>query len=1694
MGIGSSAGGVEALRELLPALPAGDVAYVVAQHMSPQHPSLLLQVLGRETSLPVREIGDSTPLVAGEVFLAPPNRDVRLRGAVLTSAQAEPRISPQPSIDALLTSIAAEAGPAAIGVVLSGTGSDGVAGMRAVRAAGGRTFAQDPSSARYRDMPGACIDAGVVDVAADPVGIGAAIGAVLSGQRLPETVGRFSGDLDLAELAAETRRVTAWDIASYKDGTLGRQLAKRIAKLGLGTTAEYVTYVRETPAELETLRDSMLITVTGFLRDRKSFDALADALRPVVAAKSSGQPLRAWVAGCATGEEAYSVAMLLAETAREQEVDTPVKVFATDISDAAMETARRGTYPVSALAEVPEEWRRRYFTVTGDLAQVDKRLREMLVIARQDVTRDPPLVRMDLVSCRNLLIYLIPDVQDQVLANLHAALAPQGLLFLGRSESIPADTPLFATVDAASRVFQTKPGSTIATYTGLPRTPILTHPVRRPAGGRSSRDRVRDRLRDTLLGQYGPATVLVDPDGIPVHTVGDVRRFLAMPDADGDMTLAGMVVPELRTEVGSLLARVRRSDATPVGHTVVLRDAEGRAETWQLRAQALAEADEDDPYVALSFVAAPSTRDVHDRVPPVVAESTGADDVTDLLLRVKELELELAGSREHLQAVVEELESSNEELQSMNEELQASGEELQATNEELETTNEELQATNEELTTVNETLEVRTAELSESNIVLTNIQSSVHTAILLVDRDQRVLRFSPLAVKAFGLVASDIGTRLSRLPTNLDLDALPSILDTVMATREGEVREVSSTSATYLLQVMPYEEGGSVTGAVIALSDITELANARAELSVRDEEYRMIAETVPHTVYRASIDGDSLGYVSDTVSDVFGVTAEEVQADPGLLRSLVHPDDLAAVTRATAGGGGTDSPLDYRVVRPDGETRTVRELSHLVLDAHGLPRYRVGTILDITDLARARDVAERERRRAETTFSSGGTPMLTLTAAGVITRVNPLVHDLLRVDDEGVVGTPLTSWIEPAEVPETVRRLSEVAGGADPVTARTHYVARDGSLLTVDQTIAFVGLPEEGSDPGSATLLVSLRDVTAAEQATAMAAGHLAQLEAVFAGSSAAMSITSRDGHILRPNDALCELFGYPREELTGMHFAQLTLADDLPEETKLFGELLRGDRDRYSLVKRCITKSGEVIWGRLTVRSAPPLQPGAEPVLMATILDVTQERHREQAALRIAQTDPLTGLLNRTIVFDRLRQAIHRAHRSGEHISVLFIDLDDFKLVNDRLGHEAGDAVLTAVAERLRAATRESDSVARLGGDEYLVIAPHDLHEPPHEGGRLAQELLSVMSDPIRLTRASADPTAGADASGGVEVQAADEGTAVALRALESVSEGIDLGFAPALAVTASIGVAHYPSDGEGADELVNRADLAMYSAKGRGGDQVVFYSDRLQHTARLRAEQRADLSRALELGEIVPHYQPVVDARTGRPVELEALARWHHPERGVLPPSDFLALAEDFHRLDEMTLQLLRQAVADLPALRRRWPDLTVSVNLAPGQLTHPQFLDEVVRCLGPDLRGWTVEVTEAAAFSRDGVVLRSLERLREAGAAVALDDFGSGYSSLGQLRTFPFDELKLDRSFVCEPPESSHCALVQAMVTMSRALGAVTVAEGVETSAQARALTDLGVDRLQGFLFSPPLAQPDVLAWLNDERWGPDLPQDG
>ncbi len=820
--LGASAGGLEALTEFLAGVvPGQGVVYVIAQHLAPTHPSLLVELLAPASRLPVRLAEDGDVLAPDLVFVVPPDRDVALTPQTLSVTKPAERFTPRPSIDRLFETAAQTWGDAVTAIVLSGTGSDGADGLRAVHAAGGLTMVQSPDGARFAGMPTAALATGVVDVVA-PAG---ELGARSSSLDLRDLSGEWRGgsapDADmLAAVTAQLRRSVGTDFSGYKERTLARQVQRRMAVTGAATLDDYFAILAQDKDEAQHLASNLLVTVTSFFRDPEAFAALRAVLRPVLESVPMGERIRVWVPGCATGEEVYSLAMLVSDLLGHPEaLADRLKVFGTDLDEASLAVARRARYPESAGQSIPVGYRER-FTVEQDGGFViSESLRACTVFARHDVAEDPPFPRIDLLSCRNTLIYFTEPLQRRVIANFGYSLRPGGLLFLGRTETLDRGTRGFTGVDAQWRIFGRteedveRPSYATTRSPGAYSRPVGKDqrvPVLMPAPTES-----HDELLEALVRSTGRVFMVVDENLDLVEVVGDVAPFCRVPEGRVTTSVMSLLRPELQEEARALLLLARTQGSVVVGTPETLLDPEV---TVQLEVRPLPVGNRELQVLAFEIDrgAEPVTR-------------VERDIANDTLIR--QLETQLLDSQRTLRRSLSDLQATNEELEASSEELQAASEELQAANEELESSNEELQATNEELGTLNQELRSRAEQLARLNEVLENVQESLDQGMVIVNAAGAVVRYSPSAVRLFALMESDLGRPLATVPTTIPIDGLVDAIHAVVAGHGRQRIEVQSERISYLVEVLPFVGGkGTTEGAIVTMTDVTEMLTLRSTL------------------------------------------------------------------------------------------------------------------------------------------------------------------------------------------------------------------------------------------------------------------------------------------------------------------------------------------------------------------------------------------------------------------------------------------------------------------------------------------------------------------------------------------------------------------------------------------------------------------------------------------------------------------------------------------------------------------------------------------------------------------------------------------------------------------------------------------------------------------------------------------------
>ena len=701
VGIGASAGGLGALQKVLPGLPARvGMAFVIVQHLAPKYHSALPSLLAKYTDMPIETITDGMQVRPDTIYITPPSNNVTFSSDRLM-LNAGPAIGPKPSIDIFFKSLAEEKMAHAVGIVLSGSGTDGAHGIRAIKSNEGITMAQTAESAGFDSMPRAAIETGLVDLVLPPEKIGEGLQAALQYPHLLVKV-RVEKHLDeFGDILEMVRQKTGVDYSEYKKNTIHRRISRRMAIHKFEIPGDYIHFIKSHPEELDALSKDMLISVTGFFRDPKAFESLALSLRRLLELKKQGDTFRAWVPGCSTGEEAYSIAMLIAEILGGNLSKFRFQIFATDIHEESAQLARKAIYPVAAVVDLEEQLVAKYFSHLGENVAVDKQIRDMVVIARQDLIKDTNFMHLDLISCRNLLIYINSDLQDKLLSLFHFSLNPEGILFLGKSESIGQRTDLFKTVDSRWKIFQRRE----APVKGLPILMQSRH-ISQFTSSRTVKDKQPDSRTlqegvffDSLLGMLDCCAVLTDGHANIHYVRGDLSPYFRFPEGSvkDHLNAVEMVRPELRFSLQSMVHKAVKEGQTVTSNTVnfddnrqAVRIKVGPAQRGDL-----------DGYQLIVFT--PAEPAVESEASPEKIERG----------RIRELEQELQFTREHLQDTIEELETSTEELQSLNEELQAANEELQATNEELETSNEELQSSNEELNTVNDELRAKSDEAAE---------------------------------------------------------------------------------------------------------------------------------------------------------------------------------------------------------------------------------------------------------------------------------------------------------------------------------------------------------------------------------------------------------------------------------------------------------------------------------------------------------------------------------------------------------------------------------------------------------------------------------------------------------------------------------------------------------------------------------------------------------------------------------------------------------------------------------------------------------------------------------------------------------------------------------------------------------------------------------------------------------------------
>ena len=1176
------------------------MAFVVVLHLNPNEESRLADILQSDLPLPVTQVTELVRIAPGHVYVIPPSQNLLVDDGALILEPIEDERHLRRPVDHLFRTLAEAHGEHAVGVVLSGTGANGTVGARRIRERGGLVLAQDPDEAAFDEMPRSAIAAGIVDHVGPAGRLGAEVAAYagrLRGGRLPDSPAAMAPDgvRTLQHVLALLHARTGHDFAHYKRSTVLRRLDRRLHITGARSLEGYLEFLRTDAAEARALLADLLISVTNFFRDPEAFAILDEAVPRLFEGKGPQDQVRVWVAGCATGEEAYSVAMLLLEHAATLPEPPRVQVFASDLSGDAIRVAREGAYPESIEADVSAERLRRFFTHASGHYRVRESLREAVLFTPHSLLKDPPFSRLDLVTCRNLLIYLQRDLQQQVLALLHYALRPSGLLFLGASESIDRGSGLFRALDKGARLFQR-----LDVETPLPRLPrvppALTVAPADPANAArvppSAPPPAREveRLHRSLREEIAPPSVLVSEDGEVIHVSDAASPYLRVTGGPPSRNLARLLHPALRLASQTTLLQARQTQRPSVSRPVDL-EVEGEVRRVTVRARPAP-----GGLIQVVFDALPA--------PP----SAPPDDSEDA--HVRALEEELQHVREQLRVSIEEFETSREELQAQNEELQSMNEELRSTAEELETAKEEAQSVSEELRTVNDELNAKVEELARSRSDLENLIASTEIATLFLDRGLRIQQFTPPAREHFHVRSSDVGRPLADLAQQFGGARLVEDAEAVLDRLEAREREVEREDGRhFLVHVRPYRSvENRIDGVVITFVDITR--RKEDEEALRWSEARLNALTAANSdaLYRMSPDWSELLHLEGE-----GFLADTTEPNRDWQAAYLHPDDRPRIMARIEEAVRTETPfeMEHRVRCSDGSYGWTFSRAVPLLDAAGRITEWFGAANDITAHKTAQEALrvseERYRLLVEGTTEYA---VLMLDPALRVTSWNTGAERIFGYAEAEVLGEEgallFTEEDRAAGVPE-----AEAEQAAETGRARDDrwHVRRDGSRFWASGIMTALREPD-GALRGFAKILRDNTERKRAEDALRESEERLRI--ALAAAEMGVWSVDVRTGAAER-SARFYEIYGYTPDPAgaTVDDFYERVHPDDLPRVRAAVEAALRVERP-YREEFRIVRPDGRTCWVHTEGRCLRD-ESGAPDRLTGVVYDVTGRKEIEQ-------------------------------------------------------------------------------------------------------------------------------------------------------------------------------------------------------------------------------------------------------------------------------------------------------------------------------------------------------------------------------------------------------------------------------------------------------------------------------------------------
>lgn len=915
VGVGASAGGLAAFKEFFDAMPdRPGMAFILVQHMDPNHKSMLAEILSQHTSMQVEQIKDRVVVKPDTVYVIPPAKNLAIFKGVLRLLEPQEQRGARRPIDFFFRSLAEDQKENAVGIILSGTGTEGAISLKLIHAEGGLTMVQDPHSAEYNGMPRNAIARDNLDW----------IGPV---SEMPKQLLQYKENrkVKLAELPPEEepphnllekifnllRMASDCDFRDYKPTTVLRRIEKRMALNQLDTLEGYVNYLKKHPEETGRLYRELLIGVTSFFRDPDAFEQISKKVIPhIIKKKEDGDTVRIWIPACSTGEEAYSLAILFNHATAKANKSLHIQVFASDIDNNAIHIARIGAYSDHIRAHVEPELLKRYFQYDNNKYKVKKEIRDQIIFAEQNLLKDPPFSKLDMISCRNFLIYLTPAAQEKVFGILHYALNPGGVLFLGSSESIGDLADLFTRMDKKHPVFLRKNTARNAPEVGFQmKDPVVTLPPVKPVIYNS---RLAGTVEKLLLSRYAPACAVTRHNGDAVYFSGNTGKYLQPSPGEARLNVIDMAREGLQTSLRNTLLKVQKSGKQEICKNVQVK-TDDHLQLIDLFIKPLVHFAADEKFVMIIFEERKASEFKPGRI-----DAEKEETITD----VSDLEQELASTKEHLRSTIEELKVSNDELKSTVEELKSANEELQSTNEELETSKEELQSVNEEIVTINSELQGKIDELARMNDDMNNLLASTEIGTVFLDTKLNIKRFTPSATKIIHLIQSDVGRPIGHLTSNLIYDTIESDTKKVLDKLQRVKTSVQSREGQwYQMDIMPYRTyDDTIEGVVITFVDISEMKKMEANIHSLNKHLGIIEKSLPLVTYICLADAPFTPlFAGENSEKVLGYTPEELTQQTDFWASRIHPEDKKEVFEQLTDTGSKPKNFEFRWKCGDGK-------------------------------------------------------------------------------------------------------------------------------------------------------------------------------------------------------------------------------------------------------------------------------------------------------------------------------------------------------------------------------------------------------------------------------------------------------------------------------------------------------------------------------------------------------------------------------------------------------------------------------------------------------------------------------------------------------------------------------------------------------------------------------------------------------